>query len=270
MLEQTLDDFNRQILDLEVAIRNDKVGQRIEDLKRDIQQHEQHKQERKNQTEKYDRLARALGLPCYDNEETFHVARRQAISLQEQINRRLVDLTAERDKHVQNVTKLNETYQEYEKELNSLRQRNSQIPSTDIEIRRQMVAKLRLNEADLPFVGELLRVRRSEQQWEPAIERLLHGFGCQMLVAEQYYQQVSRYVDSTDLHGRLVYHRINGTRTPRASERLEPDSLYHKLEVKPDNEFTQWLRAEIIDGFNYRCCEIAGGFPTYCLSRFHA
>jgi len=255
MLEQTLDDFNRQILDLEVAIRNDKVGQRIEDLKRDIQQNEQHKQERKNQTEKYDRLARALGLPCYDNEETFHVARRQAISLQEQINRRLVDLTAERDKHVQNVNKLNETYQEYEKELNSLKQRNSQIPSTDIEIRRQMVAKLRLNEADLPFVGELLRVRSREQQWEPAIERLLHSFGCQMLVAEQYYQQVSRYVDNTNLHGRLVYHRINGTRTPRASERLEPDSLYHKLEVKPDNAFTQWLRTEIIDSFNYRCCE---------------
>ena len=64
----------------------------------------------------------------------------------------------------------------------------------------------------------------SEQQWEPAIERLLHNFGCQMLVEEKYYQQVNRYVDSTNLHGRLVYHRISAARTPRSSERLEPDS----------------------------------------------
>jgi len=254
-LQQTLDDFKRQILDLEVAIRNDKAGQRIEDLKREIRQNEQQKQERKNQAEKYDRLAKALGLPCYDNEETFHVARRQAYSLQEQISRRLVDLTTERDKYVQNLNKLNETCQEYEKELQSLKQRSSQIHSRDIEIRQQMAAKLRLNEADLPFVGELLRVRSSEQQWEPAIERLLHNFGSQMLVKEQYYQQVSRYVDSTDLRGRLVYHRVVAARTPHASERLEPDSLHYKLEVKPDTTFTQWLRAEIIDGFNYRCCE---------------
>src|SRR5579884_458759 len=254
-LQQTLNNLSRHIRDLEVAIRNDKIGQRIENLKRDIQRHEERQQERKDQTEKYDRLAKTLGLPCYDDEKTFLAARRQAFSFQDQINQRLADLTAERDKHVQNLNKLFEACQEYEKEVNSLMRRSSQIPGDDIEIRQQLVAKLRLNEADLPFVGELLRVRSSEQQWEPAIERLLHGFGRQMLVAEKYYQQVSHYVDRTDLRGRLVYHRINGTRTPRPAERLEPDSLYHKLEVKPDTAFTQWLRAEIIDGFNYRCCE---------------
>jgi len=255
LLQKDLSDLKQRILDLNIAIANDAAGQRIENLRRDINRCEQVQQERKNQAARYDRLARALGLSCYNNEETFYVTKRQAYALQEQINRCLADLTAERDEHVQNANKLNETYQEYEKELNSLKQRSSQIHSNDIEIRQQMATKLRLNEADLPFVGELLRVRNSEQQWEPAIERLLHNFGSQMLVSEQYYQQVSRYVDSTNLHGRLVYHRVYGARTPRSSERLEADSLNHKLEVKPDTTFTQWLRAELIDGFNYRCCE---------------
>jgi uncharacterized protein YPO0396 len=254
-LEQTLKDFNQQILDLAVAIRNDKAGQRIEDLKRDIRQNEHYKQDRKKQAEKYDQLAEALGLPCYDNEEAFHAARQQTYSLQERINQRLEDLTKERDTYVQNATKLKGICKEHEKELLSLKQRSSQIHSNDIEMRQQMATKLRLNEAELPFVGEMLRVRSSEQQWEPAIERLLHGFGSQMLVAEQYYQQVSRYVDSTNLRGRLVYHRVNGARTPRSIEHLEPDALYHKLEVKPNTTFTQWLRAELIDAFNYRCCE---------------
>lgn len=255
MLQKTLDNLSRQIRDLAVAIRNDKVGQLIENLKRDIEQNEQYKQNRKNQAEKYDRLAKLLDLSCYDNEEAFHTTRQQANSLQGRINRRLEELTEERDTYLQNATRLKEQCKEHEKELNSLKQRSSQIPSDDIEIRQQMAAKLRLNETDLPFVGELLRVRSSEQQWEPAIERLLHNFGSQMLIVEQYYQQVSRYVDSTNLHGRLVYQRVNGTRTPRSNERLEADSLHHKLEVKPDTTFTQWLRAELIDGFNYRCCE---------------
>ena len=159
ILQQALDDFNRQILDLEVAIRNDRAGQLIADLKRVIEQHEQYKQNRKKQAEKYDRLAKALGLPCYDNEETFQLARQQAHSLQEKINLHSDNLTEERDKYVQNATRLKGIYKEYEKELISLKQRSSQIHSNDIEIRQRMTAQLGLNEADLPFVGELLRVR---------------------------------------------------------------------------------------------------------------
>src|SRR5207248_90459 len=75
-LVQTLEDFKRQIRDLDVAFGNDKIGQRIENLRRDIQRHEERQQERKAQTEKYDRLARTLGLPRYEDEETFHAARR--------------------------------------------------------------------------------------------------------------------------------------------------------------------------------------------------
>src|SRR5581483_1647427 len=253
-LKQTVENLSQQIRELTVAISNDTVGQRIENLKRDIEQHEQQKQSRKKQAEKYDRLAKLLDLSAYDNEEAFHTTRQEASSLQERIKHRLEELTVERDTSLRHATRLKEQCKDHEKELHSLQQRSSQLSSKDIEIRQQMAATLKLNETELPFVGELLRVRSSEQQWEPAIERLLHNFGSQMLVAEQYYQQVSRYVDSTNLHGRLVYQRVNGTRTPRSHERLEADSLYHKLEVKPDTTFTQWLRAELIDSFNYCCC----------------
>src|SRR5579883_445815 len=259
-LKLAVDNLSQQIRELTVAISNDTVGQRIENLKRDIDQYEQQKQDRKKQAEKYDRLAKLLGLPAYDIEDAFRTARQQASSFQGQIKHRLEELKTKRDTALGQASKLKEQCKEHEKELHSLQQRSSQIASKDIEIRQQMAAVLKLNEMELPFVGELLRVRSSEQQWEPAIERLLHNFGSQMLVAEQYYQQVSRYVDNTNLYGRLVYQRVNATRTPRSHERLEADSLYHKLEVKPDTPFTQWLRAELIDSFNYCCCESLEAF----------
>jgi len=92
VLQQVLDDFEQQILGLEVAITNDTVGRRIEDLQRDIRLHEQDKYARKKQAEKYDRLANSLGLPTYDNEETFHGVRQQAHVLQERVTQRLGNL----------------------------------------------------------------------------------------------------------------------------------------------------------------------------------
>jgi len=254
LFQKELSTLGQRILDLKIALASDEVGQQIEKLNRDIKQEERRLQERRNNAAKYDRLAKTLGFPCYEHEQIFQATRQQASLLQASISQSLMDLTAKRDTYIQQIVKLKEAEEEHERELVSLKQRSSQLDSRDIVMRQQMAAKLKLPESEFPFIGELLRVRSTEQQWEPAIERLLHGFGSQMLVAERYYQQVSRYVDSTNLHGRLVYHRVNAARTPRNDERLEPDALYHKLDIKPDTPFTQWLRAELIDGFNYRCC----------------
>ena len=227
-----------------------------------MHQCEQHQQACKKQADKYDRLAQQLNLPSYQDEATFHDVEQQADMLRHQIAPRLTELKSERDRYVQDSGKLTDVYEVHKKELASLKQRSSQLPSDDVRIRQAIATALDLPETELPFVGELLRVRSSEQQWEPAIERLLHGFGRQLLVAEQHYQQVSHYVDHTNLRGRLVYHRVNGTRVPHQNGRLEPDALYHKLEVKPNTPFTRWLNAELIDGFQYRCCETLDEFQN--------
>ncbi|MBE3561018.1 MAG: AAA family ATPase [Ktedonobacteraceae bacterium] len=254
-LDQTLGQLDQQIIDLQLAIRQDTIGQRIESLKLAIGKLEESKKEREREARKYERLARQLALPVPEQEHEFYSSRQQAVMLQQQINSSLQELQSKRDQYLHEKSKLEESCMQLEAELASLRVRTSQIPAGDIAIRRHMAEALGLPEASLPFVGELLRVRESEQQWEPAIERLLHNFGRQLLVAEEYYQQVSRYVDRTHLGGRLVYNRANTARSPRYVDRLEPDALYYKLEVKPDSPFTRWLESELIDGYNYRCCE---------------
>src|SRR5581483_253858 len=103
---------------------------------------------------------------------------------QEQMEARGEDLKLERDRYMEKVTPLKHEREELEKELLSLQQRSSQIPDDDIRLRRRLITELKLTEEDLPFVGELLRVRSSEERWEPAIERLLHNFGRRLLVVE--------------------------------------------------------------------------------------
>lgn len=254
-LQRLLENLNQSIVDLRVAIDKDTVGRRLEQLKSEIKQVKQRYDDQKNQATHYDQLAKQLGLPVYEDEATFYATRQQAIPLQQSIRERQVQLRGERDQHMQQMVKLKDESTLLEKELLSLRNRTSQIPSEDILLRGRIAAALHLTEEDLPFVGELLRVRQSEQRWEPAIERLLRGFGLRLLVADKYYPEVSRYVDRTHLGRRLVYLRVQVPRVPLHNERLDANALYHKLEVKPDTPFTQWLDAELLDAHNYLCCE---------------
>lgn len=259
-LQQEWSELNQHVINLNVAIRNDTVGQQIDLLKQEIRQLEQRQQERKKQSESYNRLAKQVELFAYEDENAFHVNRQLAEELQQRTERQMEELTQQRDGYVQKRGYLQELSKQLEEELASLKSRSSQIPHEDVLLRQRLLDELDLTEEEVPFVGELLRVRKSEQRWEPAIERLLRGFGRQLLVAERYYSRVSRYVDNTHLHGRLVYHRINGTRTPRYSERMDSAALYHKLEVKADTAFTDWLSAELIDSFHYLCCESLEAF----------
>ncbi|MEY4166706.1 MAG: hypothetical protein RIR52_530, partial [Acidobacteriota bacterium] len=144
-------------------------------------------------------------------------------------------------------------------EIAGLKARRSNIDEKQVAIRRQLCEALALNEEELPFAGELLQIAESERDWEGAIERLLHSFGLSLLVPESYYARVAAWVDSTHLRARLVYFRVRNT--PRGERReLPADSLIHKLRIKPESTFYDWIEQELAERFNLVCCETAEQF----------
>jgi uncharacterized protein YPO0396 len=120
-------------------------------------------------------------------------------------------------------------------------------------MRAALCQALDLSEDAMPFAGELLQVREGEQDWEGAVERLLHSFGLSLLVPDSHYPQVSEWVNRTHLHGRLVYFRVR-TSTRGELPVLHPDSLVRKLAIKPDSPFYDWLEHELAHRFNVACC----------------
>ena len=101
---------------------------------------------------------------------------------------------------------------------------------------------LNLDADDLPFAGELLKVREDEQDWEGAGERLLRNFGLS-LVPEDHYAAVAAWVDVRTCAEGLS---ISGAGAQAvAPSSLNPCSLVHKLAIKPDSPFYLWLEAEL-------------------------
>ncbi len=229
-------------------------GERLETVKADLAQRRRQREARFQKAERYAQLATAAGLPAASDADAF-LANTRAIqtlltAAEGEGARTLGALT---DVGVE-LRGLGQKHAEVGAELESLRRRRSNLPSRMLALRDRMCAELGLDADALPFAGELLQVREEERDWEGAIERVLHGFGTSLLVADACYAKVAQWVERTHLDGRLVYYRVREEGTARVPT-LQPHSLLRKLALRPDSGMYRWLEAELARRFDYACCD---------------
>jgi uncharacterized protein YPO0396 len=222
-------------------------GKRLEQITEEIVTRSNAKENKKKEWDTYDLLAKRCGLQGVESETDFSKNLQQGQIVFEKCETKEAQLRDERDKAVIELRERENELREEQTELNSLKERKSQIPSWLIEIRNQICYDLQIVEDELPFAGELLKVHDDERDWEGAIERLLHDFGMNLLVPSIHYRSVSRYVNaktlrSTDGKGRkLNYLEADINRNDSFTKQLTDDSVLHKIETKPDTAFDTWL-----------------------------
>lgn len=237
------------------------VNQRLTEIRLQLQPLVQERDRRKQQAEKYATTASELANTGFSfakeaplEPASFLKNRQQLEELLDRISHELRDLSQElpdlyvrRDQHRQQ-------FQELDSELASLRKRPTQIPERNLQLRADLLQQLQLTPEELPFAGELLKVRDDAKDWEGAIERQLHGFGLSLLVPDRHYQALSDLVDHRRLSGKLVYLR---TLEHRKLPKDEPasNSLVQKVRIKGDTEFYEWLENELWLRYDYTCCD---------------
>ncbi|TQN42095.1 uncharacterized protein YPO0396 [Blastococcus colisei] len=143
-------------------------------------------------------------------------------------------------------------------ELASLRQRTSSLPRQSLELRQRLVTELDIPGAALPFAGELIQVGAPHRDWEGAAERLLRGFALSLLVPDEHYPAVSRWIDAHDLRTRLVYYRVPA-RVPALPALPSSDSLAAKLEIK-DSAVRPWLETQLAHRADHACVDSIEAF----------
>jgi uncharacterized protein YPO0396 len=250
--QTALDEHHEQQSDLKQAIA-DNGGRRIEEIKGLISQLEKERERRKKAYDDYAAACVQLELPRAQSLDTFHDNRRHAASLKLHIEANKTKLTEERDQIKVAIHAIDSQCNVLTTEINSLKLRKSNIPSSMLRLRESLCAALDIPEEDIPFAGELIQVQSRERAWEGSIERVLHGFGLSLLVGDTRYSAVSAYVDRTHLAGRLVYFRTSSEARP--IPQLSLHSLAAKLEIKADSANYPWLMAELARGYDYVCCD---------------
>ncbi|SHO52660.1 ATP-binding protein [Desulfopila aestuarii] len=228
-------------------------GDRIERIEEEIRSCLVEQQRKQRKAEQYTDLLKPLGLHPADSVGAFLVLRQKCDLLLEKTEAEEAAIQNRRNEIEVEFARQREDHAGLEAELISLKARRSNIEEKQIAIRRALCHGLGLTEEDMPFAGELIQVRDDERDWEGAIERLLRSFGLSLLVPDEHYRKVAEWVDNNNLKGRLVYYRVRSRKNMVLPE-PHPESLLHKIAVKPESRLYDWLENEIFRRFDVVCC----------------
>jgi uncharacterized protein YPO0396 len=245
-----------RLADKERVTRNlldqNKAGQRMQQLEREIQELEQKKSDAEANAKDFTSWAETLHLK--ETEATDEAAYQRIMKEAQRISLRL---DTEKRNNEEDEYEAKRTREESERErmtleseIEMLHQSKNNIPYPLINLRKEMCAALKIDINEILFAGELIQVKTEDIFWQPALEKLLHNFALRLLVPDKHYKKVTNYVNNNNLRSRLVYIHIKDV---ALTLHAEEDTVYHKLEFHPDHKLSDWVQQQIIQQYDYAC-----------------
>ena len=234
-------------------------GDQIERLEDEIHREERQQGARHSKWYRYEDAVRGIGDVPATDDASFIAQRARLGELQHQFE-------ARKERAQQQITdasveerRIKDQVEQGEQELRSLRSRRSKIGKWFVELRAAMCIDLGCGEEEMPYAGELIQVRPEAREWEGAAERLLGGLGLSMLVPESHYSRVVRWVDERHLRGKFTYLLVRDGPVIGVSD-VPREALVHKLAVKPDSPFHDWLKRHLAQRADHVCCATPEAF----------
>ena len=266
VLKEKETELKSQETDLIVQIKTDTVGNQIETLKREIAQLEKTRENRSNKLDAYNKIAQKVRLVENPNEENFIINREKAKTekaglenlVKDELNENLRLAKNKGDEIEKQIDANIETIQSLQKYKNNISGRES-------EIRDLILENVGATAEEIPFIGELIRVKEDEKAWELSIEKILHNFALRLIIPEKYYAKINEFVNANDLKGRIIYQRYEGFTSLGKLQQYEnqKNSLLNKIEFKLGSNYTDWLEDAIYNSYNYACVNGLLEFDRY-------
>ena len=153
-------------------------------------------------------------------------------------------LEERRNTHVIRTNELKTQLAELKSELEHYRGQRGLMPKRLTDIRDRMARLLELSPDDLPFAGELMDLRRSDEEWRVAANVGFHGLARTVLVDERRLRDFSVRINGIHLGFRLNFEGVDLKRGYDVDD-ADDDMLSSKLVFRDDSPFVEWLRAEV-------------------------
>lgn len=261
-LRREMEVLREEIRTTQNQLEQNKAGQRLQQLEKEKEVLQQQEKETEAALNKFAAWCKELKLEETrpDDETAYQRIRKEA----ERADKRLAteirnneeDLFDAQDRQ----NKVGAQKKQLEAELNVLLQSRNNIPAQLVGLRQGICLALGLEEEALPFAGELMQVRGEALEWQLALEKLLYPLATRMLVPDKYYKKVNKYVNSTDLKARLVYHLI---KDHALQQYAEDGTVWHKLEFHPDHPYSGWVSQQVVQQYNYSCVDNEKTFERF-------
>ena len=262
-LNEEKEELKKKESELRVAIEGDDVGRQIKALKEEISRLNQRKSNRQSKLSEYNKKVIEVGFRQNPNEELFVENRGKAKSERDKCQIDLGKKNEESRLALNEKERIEREIKDNTETIQVLLKNKNNISGREAEIREEILTEVGATASEIPFVGELIRIKDSEKEWENSIEKILHNFGLRLIVPEKYYKAVSEFVNSHNLRGRIVYHRYEGTSSLRGFQIPPTNCLLNKLEFNTKSPYAGWVEDAINDHYNYACVTDLDDFYRY-------
>lgn len=248
--------------DLQVQIKSDEVGRQIKDLENEIGRRAKSRDNRKTKLDQYNKLVEKLDFQINPSEKVFIQTRNLA-----QEKRNKCSFETEKEREILRLSKnksdeIKDKIKEGIETVSSLKENNNNISGKVAQIREDILQNVGATKDEIPFIGELIKV--DDLEWESSIEKVLHNFALRLIVPEKYYQAVNKYVNSTNLEGRIIYERYKDFTSLKSLQNYPSDKnlLINKISFKSESKYIDWIEDSVINQFNYICADNLSEFNT--------
>ncbi|MCG9879688.1 MAG: AAA family ATPase [Bacteroidia bacterium] len=264
-LKEKESDLKNQETDLTVQIKSDEVGNQIEKLKTEITRLEKSKKLRSEKLDDYNKIAQSIDLETNPSEESFITNREKAKELkyktQQDIDSENENLRSLKNKE----DDLTKSTEELVGTIQTLQKNKNNIPIKEARIREVLIEHIGASREEIPFIGELIKVKDDEMKWESSIEKVLHNFALRLIVPHKYYSSVNQYVNSNNLKGRIRYDKFENQDYLKnfKNKAFNEKSLINKIEIKPRTLYYNWIENYLESQFDFVCVDNLSEFEQF-------
>lgn len=258
-------ELKNQETDLTVQIKSDEVGSQIERLKAEILRLDKSKSLRNSKLGDYNKIAQSIELNTNPNEEIFNANRDKAKQLKQSTEQKIVDENKKLRGLETQEDKLKQEAEDLVKTIKALQENKNNIAGREAEIRDEIINHIGASREEIPFIGELIKVKEDELAWESSVEKVLHNFALRLIVPPKYYSQVNQYVNQHNLKGRIRYDKYEEQDYLKnmRHKNLNEKSLVHKIDIKPKIQYNEWIEHYLEAQFDFVCVDNLLEFERY-------
>jgi uncharacterized protein YPO0396 len=229
-------------------------------LRKDIEAETEKRNKKSSLNSLYIKQAEELKLNTNIDERSFNENSKTLLDLQKKLTEEHQKLLEGKFSYNREIDTSREKIDSLQSKISSLLSRKNRMPEDLVSARKRLIDILETTEEEIPFAGELIRVKPGEQQWEDSIERLLHSFSMQLLVPEKYGKLANQFIHANDMQARVVYHKVDKRASASLVRRTSDiNDLVNKIEIK-ESEYKKWLENYLLERFNYYCTDDLGIF----------
>jgi uncharacterized protein YPO0396 len=259
--EETLKQEERAI---SISIEKDEVGSKIKDLEKEIKQLETSKTLRSKKLDDYNKIAQGVDLQTNPNEDTFIANREKAKQLKQNTQQKIDDESENLRALKNKDDELTKSTEELVSTIQTLQKNKNNIAGREAEIRDEIIAQIGASKEEIPFIGELIKVKEDEVNWESSIEKVLHNFALRLIVPPKYYSKVNEYVNSNNLRGRIRYDKYEENYLKNfQNKNITDKSIINKIEIKPKTQYYEWIEDYLQNQFDFVCVDNLTEFERY-------